>query len=208
MEFNFFLRSLLIGFSIAAPVGPIGILCIRRTLASGRVSGLLSGLGAATADGFYGMLSAGGLAVVSAFLIGHQAWLRLIGGLFLCYLGVKAFLARPAELIENEAGPGALSRLRDYSSTLLLTLANPMTILSFAAIFGGLGLGSAPGGFGPAASLVGGVFLGSAIWWTLLSGGVSLLRRKVSTGLLVWVNRVSGLVIVAFGAVAVLSIKF
>jgi threonine/homoserine/homoserine lactone efflux protein len=207
MDFSFFLKGMLIGFSIAAPVGPIGILCIRRTLAYGRLSGLLSGLGAATADGFYGLVSAGGLTVISAFLIGHQAWLRLVGGIFLCCLGIKTFLTRPAALIENQAEAKALSRLKDYSSTLLLTLTNPLTILSFAAVFGGVGLGSTPGDFAPAVSLVGGVFLGSAAWWMLLSGGVSLLRRKISTGLLVWVNRVSGLVIVGFGAAAVLSIS-
>jgi threonine/homoserine/homoserine lactone efflux protein len=209
----FILKGILIGFSIAAPVGPIGVLCIRRTLASGRLAGLLSGLGAATADAFYGLLSAGGLTVISGFLIGHQTWLRLFGGIFLGYLGVKTFLTRPARLVEDEAEPKAISRLKDYSSTFLLTLTNPMTILSFAAIFGGLGLGStsggfAPAGFTPAVGLVGGVFLGSTAWWMLLSSGMSLLRRKVSTGWLVWVNRVSGLVIAGFGAAAVLSINF
>ena len=218
VNLSFILKGILIGFSIAAPVGPIGVLCIRRTLASGRLAGLLSGLGAATADAFYGLLSAGGLTVISGFLIGHQTWLRLVGGIFLGYLGVKTFLTRPAAVVENGTEPKAISRLKDYSSTLLLTLTNPMTILSFAAIFGGLGLGSTPGGlapsgftpagFSPAASLVGGVFLGSAAWWTLLSGGMSLLRRKVSIGLLVWVNRVSGLVIAGFGAAALLSINF
>jgi len=212
MNFSYILKGLLIGFSIAAPVGPIGVLCIRRSLASGQWAGLLSGLGAATADAFYGMLSAGGLTVISGFLIGHQIWLRLVGGIFLGYLGVKTFLTRPAPLVENEVEPKAFSRLKDYTSTLLLTLTNPMTILSFAAIFGGLGLGSTPGGFTPAgirpaASLVGGVFLGSAAWWTLLSGGMSLLRRKVSGSLLVWVNRISGLVIAGFGAAALLSIN-
>ena len=207
----FILKGILIGFSIAAPVGPIGVLCIRRTLASGRLAGLLSGLGAATADAFYGLLSAGSLTVISGFLIGHQAWLRLVGGVFLGYLGVKTFLTRPAAVAENGSEPKAISRLKDYSSTLLLTLTNPMTILSFAAIFGGLGLGSPPGGsaptgFMPAASLVGGVFLGSAAWWTLLSSGLSLLRQKVSGGLLVWVNRISGLVITGFGVAALLSI--
>ena len=125
------------------------------------------------------------MTVISGFLIGHQTWLGLVGGAFLCYLGVKTFLTRPATLVENEGEPRALSRLKDYSSTTLLTLTNPMTILSSAAIFGGLGPGSIPGGFAPAASLVGGVFLGSAAWWMLLCGGVSLLRRTVSTGLLV-----------------------
>ncbi len=205
---SFILKGILIGFSIAAPVGPIGVLCIRRTLASGRLAGLLSGLGAATADAFYGLLSAGGLTVISGFLIGHQTWLRLFGGIFLGYLGVKTFLTRPARLVEDKAEPKAISRLKDYSSTFLLTLTNPMTILSFAAIFGGLGLGSTSGGIAPAVGLVGGVFLGSAAWWMLLSGGMSLLRRKVSAGWLVWVNRVSGLVIAGFGAAAVLSINF
>jgi threonine/homoserine/homoserine lactone efflux protein len=210
---HFILKGILIGFSIAAPVGPIGVLCIRRTLTSGRLAGLLSGLGAATADAFYGLLSAGGLTVISGFLIGHQAWLRLVGGLFLGYMGIKTFLTRPAVLVENVTEPKAISRLKDYSSTLLLTLTNPMTILSFAAIFGGLGLGSAPvgftpSGFTPAASLVGGVFLGSAAWWILLSSGMSLLRQKVSSGVLVWVNRISGLVIAGFGAAALLSINF
>jgi threonine/homoserine/homoserine lactone efflux protein len=208
MDFFFLLKGMLIGFSIAAPVGPIGILCIRRTLASGRLSGLLSGLGAATADAFYGLLSAGGLTVISSFLIGQQAWLRLVGGIFLCYLGVKTFLTRPVSLIENQVEQAAFSRIKDYSSTLLLTLTNPMTILSFAAIFGGLGLGSTPGGVAPAASLVGGVFLGSAAWWLLLSGGVSLLRRRVPAGLLGWVNRVSGVVITVFGFIALFSIEF
>jgi threonine/homoserine/homoserine lactone efflux protein len=208
MDFLFLLKGIAIGFSIAAPVGPIGILCIRRSLASGRLAGLFSGLGAASADAFYGLLSAGGLTVVSNFLVGQQAWLRLLGGVFLCYLGIKTYLTRPAALVENEAAPRALSRLKDYSSTLLLTLTNPMTILSFAAIFGGLGLVSTPGSFVSAANLVGGVFLGSAAWWLLLSVGVSLLRRKVSAGLLRWVNRVSGLVITGFGAAAVLSINF
>jgi threonine/homoserine/homoserine lactone efflux protein len=172
------------------------------------LAGLLSGLGAATADAFYGLLSAGGLTVISGFLIGNQAWLWLVGGIFLGYLGVKTFITRPATLSENEVKPKTISRLNDYSSRLLLTLTNPMTILSFAAIFGGLGLGSTPGGFTPAASLVGGVFLGSAAWWTLLSSGMSRLRRKVTAGLLIWVNRVSGLVIAGFGVAAVLSINF
>ncbi len=207
MDLHFLLKGMLVGFSIAAPVGPIGVLCIRRTLASGRLSGLLSGLGAATADAFYGLLSAGGLKVISTLLIGQQAWLRLVGGLFLCYLGMKTFLARAAPLVENDPGPVAYSRLKDYSSTFLLTLTNPMTILSFAAVFGGLGLGSRPTSAGfvssEAASLVGGVFVGSTCWWLLLSGGVSLLRRSLSTNLLVWVNRLSGLVIIGFGVAAI-----
>jgi threonine/homoserine/homoserine lactone efflux protein len=197
------LRGLLIGFSIAAPVGPIGVLCIRRTLAEGRRAGFVSGLGAASADAIYGSIAAFGLAYISAFLISHQLWLRLIGGVFLCYLGCKTFLARPA----LAAPPQAESRLgSNFASTFFLTLANPLTILSFAAIFAGLGVASVESSFIPAALMVAGVFCGSAAWWLLLSGGVGLFREKFNARGLLWVNRISGLILAAFGVFAVLSL--
>jgi threonine/homoserine/homoserine lactone efflux protein len=202
MEPVFFLRGLLIGFSIAAPVGPIGVLCIRRTLADGRLAGLVSGLGAATADAFYGSLAGFGLTLVANFLVSQQSWLRLGGGLFLLYLGAKTFLSAPA----SEAGQAAKTTSRGlwgaYLSTLLLTLTNPLTILSFVAIFAGLGLAETGGDSLSAGILVLGVFSGSAAWWLLLSGGVSLLRAKVTTGTLRWINRLAGLVIVGFGVAA------
>jgi threonine/homoserine/homoserine lactone efflux protein len=200
---DFLLKGLIIGFSIAAPVGPIGVLCIRRTLAEGRLSGLVSGLGAATADAFYGCIAGFGLTFISSFLVSQQTWLRLVGGIFLCYLGIRTFLAQPAVQAAYERGnslPGA------YASTLFLTLTNPMTILSFAAIFAGLGLASAPGSYASAAVLVLGVFSGSALWWLLLSGGVSLLRGRFTPGSLRWVNRVSGIIIAGFGLLALVSL--
>ena len=202
MEPGFFLRGLLIGFSIAAPVGPIGVLCIRRTLADGRLAGLASGLGAATADAFYGSLAGFGLTLAANFLVSQQSWLRLGGGLFLLYLGVKTFLSAPS----GEAGQVAKTTSRGlwgaYLSTLLLTLTNPLTILSFVAIFAGLGLAETGGDLLSAGILVLGVFSGSAAWWLLLSGGVSLLRAKVTTGTLRWINRLAGLVIIGFGVAA------
>jgi len=150
------LRGLILGVSIAAPVGPIGLLCIRRTLAYGRWAGLLSGLGAATADGCYGTVAAFGLTFISQFLENQSIWLRVIGGLFLCYLGVTTFLAKPP----TETAPLSRTGLTGaYVSTLLLTLTNPATILSFVLIFAGLaptGLG-----YGQASILVLGTFLGS-----------------------------------------------
>src|SRR5918997_6693891 len=159
---------MLIGFAIAAPVGPIGVLCIRRTLAEGRLSGLVSGLGAATADAVYGAVAALGLTFVTEFLIGGEAWLRLVGGAFLVFIGVRTFLARPVE----RAAPSARSGLPGaYASTFFLTLTNPTTILSFAAIFAGLEVaGDASGSALSAMLLVLGVFLGSAAWWVVLSG--------------------------------------
>ena len=199
MEPGFFLRGLLIGFSIAAPVGPIGVLCIRRTLAEGRSAGLVSGLGAATADAFYGSLAGFGLTLVADFLVSQQTWLRLVGGLFLLYLGVKTFLSQPASEPGQPAGAKTRGLWGAYLSTLLLTLTNPLTILSFAAIFAGLGLADTGGNSLSAVLLVLGVFCGSASWWLLLSGGVGLLRGRLTPRILQWVNRLAGAVIVVFG---------
>jgi threonine/homoserine/homoserine lactone efflux protein len=200
LDTNLLLRGGLIGLSVAAPVGPIGVLCIRRTLAEGRAYGLVSGLGAATADAVYGCIAAFGLTFIAAALVSHQAWLRLIGGLFLCYLGVKTLLARPAQQAAPSDGGGLWGA---YASTFFLTLTNPVTILAFAAIFAGFGLAS--GGYDSAGLLVLGVFLGSACWWLLLSSVVSLFRTRFSPSGLRWVNRISGTIIVGFGVVALVG---
>lgn len=206
MDPSFFPRGVLIGLSIAAPVGPIGVLCIRRTLTDGRLAGLLSGLGAATADAFYGSVAGFGLSFMSRLLLGQQVLIRLVGGLFLLYLGLRTLRAPVAR---EETGVVASDRLASYYlSTVGLTLTNPMTILAFAAIFAGLGLAaSGESGLGSAALLVSGVFTGSALWWLLLSGSVGLLRGRLSPRVMVWINRLSGTVIGGFGVVALLSLR-
>ena len=205
MSVGLFFTGVVIGFAIAAPVGPIGVLCIRRTLAEGRVSGLVSCLWAATADALYGAVAPLGLTFVAEFLMGGESWLRLVGGAFLVFLGVRTFVARPAE----QAAPAARSGLPGaYASTLFLTLTNPTTILSFAAIFAGLGVAvGADGDVLSAMSLVLGVFLGSATWWFVLSGVTSLFRTRLSVRGLRWVNRISGAVITAFGVLAVSGLR-
>jgi len=204
MEFNFFLRGMIIGFSIAAPVGPIGILCIRRTLAEGPTSGLISGLGAATADAIYGFIAGFGLTFISNLLISQQIWFRLLGGGFLCYLGLKTFFTSPLKQSSSLKGRGLISA---YISTFFLTLTNPITILSFMAIFAGLGVGSMSKGYIPAGLLVAGVFIGSALWWLFLSKGVGLLGKKFNLAGLRWTNRISGIIITTFGVLALLSLK-
>ncbi|MDG2617446.1 LysE family transporter [Thermoleptolyngbya sichuanensis XZ-Cy5] len=208
MNASLFIWGLLIGFSIAAPVGPIGVLCIRRTLAQGQLAGLLSGLGAATADAIYGAIAAYGLTLISAILIGQAGWFRLIGGLFLIDLGVQTFRAQPAtEAASSDGKIRAAGLWGAYLSTILLTLTNPATIMSFAAVFAGLGLANSSGDPLAATVTVLGVFLGSALWWLLLSGGVSLFRASFSkTNSLQWVNRGSGIVLIAFGSVALASL--
>jgi threonine/homoserine/homoserine lactone efflux protein len=201
---NNLLKGIVLGFSIAAPVGPIGVLCIRRTLAEGHLVGFVSGLGAATADLFYGALAAFGLTALSSWLIGAGRFLGLVGGLYLMFLGVRTFFSRPEET-GAQPEPRRAGLWGAYLSTLFLTLTNPATILSFLAVFAGLGLAQQPqGGRYEASMLVLGVFMGSSTWWLLLSGGVSLLRRRVTMGGLTWVNRAAGVVLVGFGLVALI----
>ena len=203
MDLSIFLRSILIGLSIAAAVGPISILCIQRTLERGQLYGLVSGLGAATADACYGSIAAFGLTAISTFLLNQHLWVRLLGGSFLLYLGVKTFLRRPAD---KAAGARAHNYPGAYLSTFLLTLTNPTTILSFIAIFAGIGVGAVSRDYLSAAIVVGGVFLGSALWWVILTSGISLLSRRFTPSWLLWINRCSGIAITIFGIVALVSL--
>lgn len=202
MDFSLLLKGLVMGFSIAAPVGPVGLLCIRRTLAKGRLSGLVSGLGAASADGLYGLLAGLGIGALAESLVSGQTWLRLGGGILLILLGLQTFFSQPAQTPASVSSRGLLG---DYFSTLALTLSNPLTILSFAAVFASLGLSSQGAYSRAVAGLVTGVFCGSAAWWLLLSGAVGLLRERITPLQMRWVNRVSGLLIFAFGTWTVIS---
>ncbi|HEY5572023.1 MAG TPA: LysE family transporter [Anaerolineales bacterium] len=197
-DISFLLQGLILGLSIAAPVGPIGVLCIRRTLTEGRIAGFVSGLGAATADAFYGAIAGFGLTFISSFLIDQQLWLRLTGGFFLLYLGIKTFRSSPPDNAALQDRSGIFGA---YASTLVFTLTNPLTILSFAAIYAGLGLTATGRNYVSAALLVLGVFAGSAAWWLLLSGGISLFRKRFGIEALRWTNKVSGLAITIFGLI-------
>ncbi len=177
MNISFFIRGLLIGLSIAATVGPMSILCIQRTLNKGQLYGLVSGLGIATADGAYGSIAAFGLTLITNFLLNEQIWIRLIGGVFLIYLGIKTMLSKPpmrAASLDMKSN----SYLGAYASTFFLTLTNPLTILSFAAIFAGIGVGSASKSLVSASAVALGVFSGSALWWVILTSCISLFRKK------------------------------
>ncbi len=202
MDTPLFLRGMLLGFAIAAPVGPIGLLCIQRTLNQGRMVGLLTGLGAATADAVYGAVAAFGLSLVTLFLVQQQVWLGIVGGVVLCYLGIRTVMAAPAAGAAQHESTGLLGA---YGSTFLLTLTNPMTILAFAAIFAGAGLATAGGSSGAAVRIVAGVFCGSAVWWLFLSAGVSLLRARINATTMQWINRIAGAVLVAFGVIAIVQ---
>ena len=201
MDPDFLLRGLIIGFSIAVAVGPINILCIHRTLADGRTIGLLSGLGAATGDAFYAFIAGFGLTFLSRFLVGQQRLLLLAGGVFLCYLGIKTFLSNPNPKGEM-SGEKGIGKTYSYSSTFLLTVTNPMTIILFTAAFAGLGMGSVARDYNSAGLLVIGVFCGSTVWRIVLSGILSMIQERFTTVGLRCLNRVSGVIITGFGAYA------
>lgn len=192
-----FLKGVIIGVTIAAPVGPIGILCIKRTLEQGKWIGFVSGLGAATADGVYGIIAGLGLTVIIHFLTGISMWLQLIGGVFLLYLGVQMLRAKPAQE-EAKANRGK-TPLKAYLSTLFLTITNPVTILSFLAIFAGLGITTAEYS---GVILAMGVFIGSAIWWLLLSTGIASLSRFIGKKLFQSIHYASGIVLIVFALAA------
>jgi len=199
---SIFIRGFLIGISIAAPVGPIGVLCIRRTLSEGRLSGLISGLGAASADAIYGVVAGFGLTVISSFLVAQQTWFRIIGGIFLCLLGIRTLISKPSETEVQSQGKGLAG---NFFSIFILTLTNPITILSFAAIFAGLGLMQENRDYYSALMMVSGVFSGSALWWIALSQGVGIFRKHINYQWMVWINRISGTVILSFGVLALFT---
>ncbi|MBD2104718.1 LysE family translocator [Leptolyngbya sp. FACHB-261] len=212
MSFDFLLRGLIVGISLAAPVGPMAVLCIRRTLVEGHFSGLITGMGIATADALYGCIAGFGLTFISSLLLSQQIWIRLLGGAFLCYLSITTFLAQPTEqgvpLQSPEAHRGVQGQSiwGAYLSALFLTLTNPLTILSFVGVFAGLGLASNGSDYRSAGLLVLGVFLGSALWWLALSSIASRFRHRFKSHTLRWVNRLSGSLIGGFGLLALLSL--
>lgn len=202
MLFIALLKGIAIGFSLAAPVGPIGVLCIRRTLAEGRRSALSTMLGAAFADMMYGIVAAFGVTLVSEFVAAHTVWFRLIGGAIMLVLGARTFKAHippsPPSLSFNEhAG--------NFVTTFLLTLTNPLTLFAFAAVFAGVGTVKELSATDTAAMLVGGVFLGSLLWFGTLSTLTYLFRSFLRTKGLDLVNRLTGTLIVLFGAAAIFS---
>lgn len=198
-EWAFFLKGFIIGLSIAAPVGPIGLLCIQRTLTYGRAAGLISGLGAASADAVYGAVAGFGLGAISTFLVSQRMWVQIIGGILMASIAIRGLRAKPAQnAAATNLNGGGLAW--SYLSIFLLTITNPMTILSFIAVFAALGVGSSTHTYAAAGWTVLGVFLGSATWWLVLSTAVSLIRHKLSANVLRFITVSSSGVILALAA--------
>ena len=193
----FLLKGMLVGIIIAVPTGPVGVLCIRRTILHGRLAGFVSGLGAASADAIFGIIAGFGLTFVSDILLGFQDWLRLGGAAFLLYVGISALRADPLAGSRTQRDPETL--LADYASTFALTITNPITILAFLAIFAALGFSGADATLFAAACLVLGVWLGSLLWWAGLAFGAGMLRLSFQRRHLLWISRGSGGILVLSG---------
>lgn len=202
MEFNIFLKGIFIGFAMAIPIGPIGILCIRRTLTDGRLRGLIIGFGAATADLIYGCIAAFGLTVISDTLVSQRILIRLIGGALLLFLGIRIFRKLPAD---PKIPVSSSSIVKSYITSFFLTLTNPLTIFAFIAIFAALGLGSDLSNFS-ASILVAGVFIGSSLWFLSLSSAVMLFRNKLDLVGLKWVNKIAGVLIIISGVIVMVTL--
>ena len=202
MELTLFLKGILIGFAMAVPIGPIGIICIRKTLTEGRMHGLVIGLGAATADLLYGSIAAFGLTMISNTLLNQRIWIRLIGGGLLLFLGIRTLLAHPKDPKAQIQNGG---QLRSYLTTVFLTLTNPLTIFAFLAIFAALGLGDGMSILSSSALVVG-VFTGSFLWFLSLSSGATLFRKKLDVVGLKWVNKIAGILIIISGIIAIVTL--
>jgi threonine/homoserine/homoserine lactone efflux protein len=195
---EYLLKGLIIGFSLAVPVGPINLLCLRRSLADGRRIGFVSGLGAAAADTTYAAVAAVGLTTVTSFLVNHRPWLQLLGGLFLIVLGLHTMWTRTPP--RSQAVAVHVGRLRDaFMSTYVYTLVNPLLIIVFTGVFASFGLGWQPGRSLDALELIGGVFLGSSLWWLTLTMLAGTFGRHLDGGTLRWINIIAGGLIVAIG---------
>lgn len=205
----YLLKGLGCGFAIAAPVGPVGVICVRRTLVNGRRAGLVAGFGAAVADMLYGAIAAFSLTLVSEWLIAHEHPIRLVGGVALVFFGIRILrrvAAGPSDaaLTTYEAfRPG-----QTFGSTFALTATNPITMVAFLGIFAAVGIGNIGDSIWYRLSLVAGVFLGSCLWWLAIAIGAGHVRRFLTHGGMAWVNRISGALMVGFGAYALISVVF
>jgi threonine/homoserine/homoserine lactone efflux protein len=202
MEPIFFLKGLIIGFAMAVPIGPIGILCIRKTLAEGHSRGLIIGIGGAAADSLYGSIAAFGLTFVSDIISREQVWVRLVGGGILLFLGVRTFLAKARDQIIPFVTKGLLG---SFISAFILALTNPMTIFAFLAVFAAFGLGHQITAIS-ALYLVLGIFGGSLLWFLTLGFVATFFRKKLNRGGLRWVNRVAGVLLILSGVAAFVSL--
>ena len=202
MGLIYILKGIAIGFALAAPVGPLGVICIRRTIAHGAKQGLVVGLSAAVADILYGMVAVFGVTLISDFIHEQQQWIRIVGGVVLIILGYRTYHCHPAN--ERQIN-GTNGHIRAFFSTFFITLTNPMSIFAFAAVFASVGIKEVSTNLTYAIFLLGGIFLGTMSWFSLLTGLVHFFKEKINTDGICLVNKIAGTVLILFGIIALCS---
>jgi len=203
MDLEYFIKGIIVGIIITAPIGPVGALVVQRTINRGGMAGVLSGLGASVGDALYAIVVAFSLTFVSEFLISHEVWVHIIGGIILLVFGIRVYISKPRSLDSRKNGR---SHFGNFGSALLLTLSNPMVILSILALFAILGIAEPADYYRTAAVLVAGIFVGCFILWTALCYFISNLRGRLSEKNLVLINKITGIIILVCSAYAFLSL--
>jgi threonine/homoserine/homoserine lactone efflux protein len=199
---SFFLKGVAAGFVVAAPVGPVGVLCVRRTLVQGPLSGCVTGLGAAIADTFYVTIAAFGIGFIATFLLANEFWFRVVGGVILCVMALNTFLSKPLK----SQGPESEGLTGDFLSALIITGTNPLTLIAFGVILTSIGIASAGGNIAQAEILIAGVFIGSLMWWGTLTGISHLFRGTLGQSGMRWINRISAAIVLLSGVLILISV--
>ena len=207
MEVEFLLKGLVVGFLASVPLGPVGVLCIQRTINKGKLSGMFSGMGSATVDAFFALVAALGLTYIINFIEEQQFYIQLIGGVVLIIVGARIFYANPIKQIRRHRRRKN-KLIEDYFSVLLLTLSNPVAIFLFVAAFAGIGIVTSKDSSLKSSFIVAGVFLGAMLWWLTLTFFVDLFRKRFRLKQLWWINKIAGIIVVVFGVAAMLSVFF
>ncbi len=207
MDFLFIITALGIGIGVSVPLGPIGILCIQRTMNKGFLSGFISGIGAAFADTLYAIIAAFGISMIKDFLIENQTIIRTVGSLFLVFVGYKIFNSNPAKDLRKLRNEGQ-NYIKDFITSFLITISNPITIVAFGAIFAGFDLVGENVNFFHALALIIMVFIGAVTWWLVLISSVSIFRKRIRLRFLLWTNKITGTIIVIFALYILLTSFF
>jgi threonine/homoserine/homoserine lactone efflux protein len=208
MFLNYLWQGIIVGLSASIPLGPIGVLCIQRTLNKGKISGFVSGLGAAAADGFYAIVAGFSITIIIDSLTEYQTYLRIIGGIVLLFMGYRLIVANPGIQLRKQLKKKGKGLFGDFISIFALTVSNPITVFVFAAVFAGFGIVEKESQFTSVLSLIFGVLLGSILWWFTLSSVVSIFRSKFKLRRMLWINRIAGVLVIIFGLFVIASIFF
>lgn len=199
MFFNYLWKGIVVGLSASIPLGPIGVLCIQRTLNKGKTAGFVSGLGAAAADGFYAIVAGFSISIIIDSLVEYQIYLRILGGLVLLFLGYKLITTNPGVQLRKQLRKKRTGLFGDFISIFALTVSNPITVFVFAAVFAGFGIVDKESNSLSVLILIFGVLIGSSAWWFSLSSIVSIFRHKFRLRRMLIINRVAGVLVIAFG---------